>query len=411
MKKISSIIAVFALAFTPLAFGQSANQNQVTFSTFTAPPIAHYHHLWLEPNDDLSDPCEPGTIFFSLVQNDLVYCQDDGSGNGTFSILGGGFWKKTGNNIYPKDTETNPDLKVGIGTTAPDATLEVFGDILSDDNKGSKFYWNMNDSLFSAGSNFIFDTLVTNAIGFNLGLVTDPTLSRPNTFAIVGGSTIIGGVDHTHISGGALPLPINAVLTTVGDTDVVGKLYVHDDMFVEGDVNFNSNVTFPSTVTFNHITTNTIQVNASGVVAGSSCPNSGYEWCVNGEIWADGYNNSSDERLKTNITPVTRGLDTIDQLKPVTFQWKEYSKDESGNLMISDEVKDERHVGLLAQDVYKVLPEVVVKPEDESKEIWGIRYDELIPVLIQAVKEQKSETDALKADVEKLKMELKALQK
>jgi len=410
MKKISWIMPVFALTFTPLAFGQSANQNQVTFSTFTAPPIAHYHHIWLEPNDDLSDPCEPGTIFFSVLRNDLVYCQDDGSGNGTFSILGGDFWKKTGNNIYPKDTATNPNLKVGIGTTAPDATLEVFGDILSDDNKDSKFYWNMNDSLFSAGSNFIFDNLVTNAIGFNLGLMTDPTLSRPNTFAIIGGSTIIGGVDHTHISGGTLPLPLNTVLTTVGDTDVVGKLYVHDDIFVEGDVNFNSNVTFPSTVTFDHITTNTIWISNSGVVGGNgTCPNSGYEWCVNGEIWSEG--SGSDERIKANIAPVTGGLETISQLKPVTFYWKEYSIDDNGKLAISDTIKPEQHIGLIAQDVYKVVPSLVKKPEDENKEIWGIRYDELIPILIQAVKEQKSEVDALKADVEKLKMELKASQK
>jgi len=93
---------------------------------------------------------------------------------------------------------------------------------------------------------------------------------------------------------------------------------------------------------------------------------------------------TSDRRLKTNINPLTYGLKQILSLDPVSYNWK---SDPNGG----------RKVGLIAQDAKKVVPEVVVG--DETKENLGVNYAELVPVLINAIKEQQKQIEELKAKV------------
>jgi hypothetical protein len=98
---------------------------------------------------------------------------------------------------------------------------------------------------------------------------------------------------------------------------------------------------------------------------------------VNGNVLANAYNTPSDIRLKENITPIPNALEKIEQLNGVYFNWKESYK-ERMNLQT-----DSRQVGVIAQDVEKVLPEIVTGTEQLS-----IDYTKLVPVLIQAIKEQ-----------------------
>lgn len=99
----------------------------------------------------------------------------------------------------------------------------------------------------------------------------------------------------------------------------------------------------------------------------------------------------SDQRLKSNITPLAGALGSLDKLQAVKFDWNSTAK----GLGYSDT----KQIGLIAQEVEKVYPELVTTQKDGYK---GVDYAAFTPVLIEAVKELKAENDALKARIEKL---------
>ncbi len=95
---------------------------------------------------------------------------------------------------------------------------------------------------------------------------------------------------------------------------------------------------------------------------------------------------TSDATLKTNIQPTQYGLDEVLALNPIEYNWKDYP---SGGKM----------VGLLAQEVQKIIPEVVVTPQDGSP--LGMKYIELIPILVKAIQEQQKKIEELEKMVKK----------
>ncbi|WP_321425008.1 tail fiber domain-containing protein [uncultured Bacteroides sp.] len=111
---------------------------------------------------------------------------------------------------------------------------------------------------------------------------------------------------------------------------------------------------------------------------------------VNSNITATGEvtaYSASDKRLKKNIKPIESGLEVIDKLNPVTYNWNSTAKELNSN---KTDVID---VGLIAQEVEKVLPEIVHPIYANYK---SIDYIKLIPYLISAIKEQQEEINILK---------------
>lgn len=96
----------------------------------------------------------------------------------------------------------------------------------------------------------------------------------------------------------------------------------------------------------------------------------------------------SDSRLKDNIIPITNSLDKVKSLRGVEFDW---------NSGVNEGTHD---VGLIAQEVEAVLPEAVTTQEDGYK---NLAYTKVIPLLVEAMKEQQAMIDALKAEIELLK--------
>jgi len=99
--------------------------------------------------------------------------------------------------------------------------------------------------------------------------------------------------------------------------------------------------------------------------------------CIVGYSYATDYVASSDIRLKTDITPITSALSIVNNLCGVYYKLK---------------CTDECNIGMIAQDVLPVLPEVI----GASEGFYGIKYDKLTALLIEAVKELKAEVDKLK---------------
>jgi hypothetical protein len=96
----------------------------------------------------------------------------------------------------------------------------------------------------------------------------------------------------------------------------------------------------------------------------------------------------SSERFKTDIVPMGSNSQRLQQLRPVTFHLK---ADPHGVLQY----------GLIAEDVAKVYPELVIR--DGSGRIDGVRYDELAPILIHEVQEQRQRIAAQDAQIGALK--------
>lgn len=103
---------------------------------------------------------------------------------------------------------------------------------------------------------------------------------------------------------------------------------------------------------------------------------------VDGDVIAASTTVSSDERLKRNIVEYKEAVDTIKEIRGVTFEWKKDGK-KSG--------------GVIAQDIEKVLPELVGKKKslNEQEETLTVDYNGLVGVLIEAVKELSSKVDEL----------------
>jgi len=101
-----------------------------------------------------------------------------------------------------------------------------------------------------------------------------------------------------------------------------------------------------------------------------------------GDITAFG--SLSDIRLKENIEPITSALDKVSQIGGYTFNYKKNP--------------DVRMTGVIAQEVEKVLPEVIYTTTDinSDEENLAVRYDNMIGLLVEAIKELKTEVEELK---------------
>jgi len=101
---------------------------------------------------------------------------------------------------------------------------------------------------------------------------------------------------------------------------------------------------------------------------------------------ASSWSANSDYRVKKNFLPISDALEKTLQLRGLTYHYK------------TDADTDPRRVGVIAQDVQRVLPEAVA----ERDGILSVRYTEIIPLLIEAIKEIKHGADLRFASIMKL---------
>lgn len=134
------------------------------------------------------------------------------------------------------------------------------------------------------------------------------------------------------------------------------------------------------------------------------------------DVWAtNGVVQTSDRRLKEDIASLKYGLKEILQLTPVSYKWKQ---EKVGKLFLADTYKREI-LGLIAQEVEKVIPEVIYNeilvPKENEKngayekkvnERYAMNYSELLPVLIKAKQEQHTKLVLLQNETEVLYKQL-----
>jgi hypothetical protein len=167
-----------------------------------------------------------------------------------------------------------------------------------------------------------------------------------------------------------------------------------------------TNVTLSMTNTFAEFTDEGLQIANSGVtyfrIQRDSLQGSNNAYVKIGgalEVTGDIVSLASDRRLKENIIPIDGALDKIDKINGVYFNYTDNAKE------VNPHFSNGRQVGLIAQEVQEVLPEVVnFAPFDygvDNKNISGenyltLNYDKVVPLLLQAIKELKCELDVVK---------------
>ena len=204
-------------------------------------------------------------------------------------------------------------------------------------------------------------------IPFTAALVAGPSMTSPLTWNFLGfgvetgirnqiGSDIKIGSD---ISMGALKVTYNALFNKI-----TGK---------EAAV----------TPSKTDVTPTEKLLSASGLLAGF--------WTYNGLPLAL-LHFHSDARLKKNIEPIPSALTKVLQLNPVYYEWRK-------DLLPSSFLKNHRpgrQIGLIAQEVEEVVPELVKGEKIYDKDWKGVDYKKLTPLLIGAIKEQQTQIEELK---------------
>ncbi len=268
--------------------------------------------------------------------------------------------KTLGQGRISPDIVISPRGNVGIGTDSPSSKLQVQGgDINLDQGRALRF----------GSSSFVSESNGRLVLGSGISRV----FLSSNSFE-TGGVTINRGTSAPRIIGdNALDLLLDTptgTFTAIRIRDWTPKALA--PINIDGD-NIDINLRIGRRLV---------------PVTGVSIPiDLGASFAPWDDVFADNFVNTSDLRAKQKVQSLDYGLEQINALNPVSYQWK-------------DREKQGTHVGLIAQEVMEVIPEVIYDPaknmeyDEEGKAIptdpgarYGIRYHELIPVMIKAMQE------------------------
>lgn len=107
----------------------------------------------------------------------------------------------------------------------------------------------------------------------------------------------------------------------------------------------------------------------------------------------------SDTRLKENLSIIEKPLEKLLQINGVKYDFIKQSNDTTGNEAERQKLEEMRKnkFGFLAQDLEKILPEAVLYDKEQDR--YYIEYNTLIPVIVEAMKEQQAQIEGLKAEL------------
>jgi hypothetical protein len=193
----------------------------------------------------------------------------------------------------------------------------------------------------------------------------------------VGIGTIINIIPFDTLNNGTLSFEGSAGrLITVANNLSTGSVFSVKGSVDIGSSTGNLGVGTSAPTSKLHVVGNTL---ITGIVTSTSATVSGTITCLD-------LNSTSDINLKENIQILDNSLELLQDIRGVKFEWKENNKPS---------------IGVIAQEVEKVFPELVTETETKT-----VNYNGLIGVLIEAVKELKSENDLLKLEISNIKSHL-----
>jgi hypothetical protein len=237
----------------------------------------------------------------------------------------------------------------------------------------------------TSGSTTLRASAVATGIATLPAITASDTLVARNTTdtltnkTIAASSNTISGLTNSNLSGSAGITNANLANSTISGVSLGSTL---------ANLSAGSYISYNSGTTYNGSTIKIISVAATNsnvgdtVVARNSSGDfsAGTIGCayLNADftVTATDFNSTSDISLKENVQVVQNPIDIVSQLRGVTFDWKNNSKSS---------------IGVIAQELQKVLPQLV-----NEGEVKSVNYNGLIGVLIEAVKELSAEVQELK---------------
>jgi hypothetical protein len=342
--------------------------------------------------------------------------------NGVQFNAGASAWSLNGSVVYYTDGN------VGIGTTNPSQKLHVDGTILSsgvsttDATIGTLTTTTLlttNVSTTNATASNLVGTaatigtlttttlLTTNVSTTNVSTTNATASNLVGTAATIGsiiGTTLLTtNVSTTNVSTtnatasnlvGTAATIGTLTATTLGATIIsAGSLHIGGTLTVVNITStnvLNTNIS-ASNIFSTNATISNLVANGDSNTMGSIITTGGnvgigvnpsFRLHVSGDIFATGNVTAfSDRRLKTDIETVTDALDKVTKLRGVYYKMK-----------MDDQISEERSVGVIAQEIQEILPEVVAT----KGEYLGVAYGNIVGILIEAIKELKHEIDELK---------------
>ena len=262
----------------------------------------------------------------------------------------------------------NNEIKVN-NTATIDAQLKVIntdqstnkdsGSIVSEGGVGIEKNLNVGGTATIEGTTTLNTTLIVNG-NTTLGNNISDTISINGTLGLNNG---------LNVNSGSISLSGNSAITdadiySTGGSDAIFTIFNTSNSGTTVFQNKNSGGTYNDILTL---------ANSTASVDG--------ELRVTGDIIAF---YTSDERLKDNISPIQDPLAKVISISGNTFDWNEKSGKEGSD------------VGVIAQEIQKILPEAVTERENGY---LAVRYDRIVPLLIEAIKELSNKVERLETEL------------
>jgi hypothetical protein len=310
----------------------------------------------------------------------------------------------------------HPNSKVEIGTSTTNYDLQVYGSLTTEGPDGGAFVgtWAGNSGYVAFGTANMAGgeyALLTNGtdtyVGAGTGgktffrgpandstpqLVNDGTniyLENAGNFGI----GVVSPEEKLHIFGDAPFLKIE------NNTEDASGIVMEDaqDPGQNGRIVYDSgaNKLYLQThggTGFEMDSSRDIKINESLGIGVAASSTTGRLDCSNDVVAFS----TSDERLKENIKPLDNALDKVLKISGVSFDWKELTEEEKKTIH-GNEGHD---IGVIAQEIEEVLPEVVTERESGYK---AVKYEKIVPLLIESIKEQQKQIENLKKEIKELK--------
>ena len=214
------------------------------------------------------------------------------------------------------------------------------------------------------------------------GTEANTNQGRFSEVSVSNGITVEGGENNNILSTFDGPVNFGAEVTLGGDVEISGGLTLSGGLTIDP--------TTPATPTFGNLRLGQTTLSTLDVASGDLELNAGMgssvgintTTTIDGDLFVTGNVTAffpSDERLKDDIHAISDSADKVDRLRGVHFIWNE-NAGESKN--------GQKDIGVIAQDVEKDFPELVYTDKNGVKKV---RYEGLIPVLIEAIKDLRKQ--------------------
>ncbi|MDD5347388.1 MAG: tail fiber domain-containing protein [Candidatus Omnitrophica bacterium] len=354
---------LLGLLFTAACSSVFASEDTVTITTYYPAPYGVYRNLRLSPTTAPTTGVAEGVMFYNISDDYVWFYRGNEPTKGWQPLGVGGFWGE--NSTTHQINNTNSGGNVGINTNNALCKLHVVGATAADAEL---------DTIRMEGQGEPALLMRSAANGANRNIYNPQIQSRRSRGTLASPAAVVVGDELWEV---------HSLGYTGSSFYPAANIRFHVDAAptatsVPGSISF---YTAPSGGT---LVKRVVIKNDGSVGIGTETP--AQRLHVEGIVRANAFHYPSDISLKKNIRPIENPLDKVERLEGVRYEWKQDGR--SG-------------IGLIAQDVERVFPELV--STDEGSSLKSMEYANLVAVLIEAVKEQQRQIRRLESDISGLK--------